>query len=190
MLEKIPSAVGHALSGIRSGLEKITCYAELAAIPETIELESPMFGNGELIPRRFTADGQGLSPPLQWSSVPARAAALVMLVEDADAPSPKPMVHCIVVDILPDSGRFKEGELKGPADERAEHRLGENSFMKADWLPPDPPPGHGLHRYVFQIFALSRRHDFSETPGRGEVIKAARNHGIAKGVLIGTYKRD
>src|SRR5436305_2547575 len=71
MLEKIPSAVGHALSGIRSGLEKITCYAELAAIPETIELESPMFGNGELIPRRFTADGQGLSPPLQWSSVPA-----------------------------------------------------------------------------------------------------------------------
>ena len=62
--------------------------------------------------------------------------------------------------------------------------------MKADWLPPDPPPGHGLHRYVFQIFALSRRHDFSESPGRGEVIKAARSHGIAKGVLIGTYKRD
>src|SRR3954471_20527553 len=123
MLEKIPSAVGHALSGIRSGLEKITCYAELAALPETIELESPMFGNGQLIPRRFTAAGKGLPPPLQWSSVPAGAAALVILVEDADAPSPKPMVHCIVVDILPDSGRFKEGELKGPADERAEHRL-------------------------------------------------------------------
>ena len=89
MLEKIPSAVGHVLSGLRSGLEKIACYAELAALPETIELESPMFGNGELIPRRFTADGQGLSPPLQWSSVPYGAAALVILVEDADAHRPQ-----------------------------------------------------------------------------------------------------
>jgi Raf kinase inhibitor-like YbhB/YbcL family protein len=190
MLEKIPSAVGHALSGIRSGLEKITCYAELAALPETIELESPMFGNGELIPRRFTADGQGLSPPLQWSSVPARAAALIILVEDADAPSPKPLVHCIVVDIPPENGSFNEGELKGPAGEGADHRLGENSFMKDEWLPPDPPPGHGLHRYIFQIFALSSRPDFRENPGRGEVVDTARNHGIAKGVLLGTYKRD
>src|SRR3954464_8126941 len=113
MLEKIPTAIGHALSGIRSGLEKLTCYAELADLPETINLESSMFGNGEPIPRRFTADGEGLSPPLQWNSVPAGAAALVIVVEDADAPSPKPLVHCIVIDIPAESGRFAEGELKG-----------------------------------------------------------------------------
>jgi Raf kinase inhibitor-like YbhB/YbcL family protein len=189
MLEKIPSAVGHVLSGLRSGLEKITCYAELDALPETIKLESPMFGSGELIPGRFTADGQGLSPPLQWSAVPSGAAALVILVEDADAPSPKPLVHCIVIDISPKSSRLNEGELKGPAGEGADHRLGENSLMKAEWLPPDPPPGHGLHRYIFQIFALSSRPEFSEKPGRSEVVDTARTYGIAKGVLIGTYKR-
>ena len=26
--------------------------------------------------------------------------------------------------------------------------------LSATYLPPDPPPGHGPHRYAFQVFAL------------------------------------
>jgi phosphatidylethanolamine-binding protein (PEBP) family uncharacterized protein len=32
---------------------------------------------------------------------------------------------------------------------------GHNSYFTHRYLPPDPPPGHGPHRYAFQIFALS-----------------------------------
>jgi hypothetical protein len=57
------------------------------------------------------------------------------------------------------------------------------------WLPPDPPPGHGTHRYVFQVFALRSGADLSATPGRHEVIDAIANYAVACGYLIGTYER-
>ena len=76
------------------------------------------------------------------------------------------------------------------AASRAGLRLGKNSFLKSEWLPPDPPPGHGQHRYVFQIFALRTAPAFGGQPGRGEVIDHTREHGIAKAVLIGTYQRS
>ena len=60
---------------------------------------------------------------------------------------------------------------------------------QAAWLPPDPPPGHGVHRYAFQLFALDVAPTFSATPGRDEVIDALRAHAIASGLLIGTCER-
>ena len=189
MLEKLPRAVGSALSGIRSGLEKIAAFSDLNDLPETIRLASQAFGNGEAIPTRYTADGMGISPPVQWLSIPKEAASLVLLVEDADAPSPEPLVHCIVVGLPPQDGGLGEGALTEAAS-RAGLCLGKNSFLKSEWLPPDPPPGHGQHRYVFQIFALGAASAFGAHPGRGEVIDHVRKHGIGKGVLIGTYQRS
>ena len=62
MLEKLPRVVGSALSGIRSGLEKIASFSDLNDLSETIRLASQAFGNGEAIPIRYTADGMGISP--------------------------------------------------------------------------------------------------------------------------------
>ena len=59
----------------------------------------------------------------------------------------------------------------------------------AGWLPPDPPPGHGSHRYAFQLFALGPGEPFSGTPGRDAVMEAVRERGLAAGCLIGTYAR-
>ena len=104
MLENLPRAVGSALSGIRSGLEKIASFSVLSDLPESIGLTSQAFGNGEPIPLRYTADGVGISPPVQWLSVPKEAASLVLLVEDADAPSPEPLVHCLSSTFLHTTG--------------------------------------------------------------------------------------
>ncbi len=68
--------------------------------------------------------------------------------------------------------------------------LGRNSYLKQSWLPPDPPPGHGVHRYAFQLFALAGGATFSEAPGRDELATAVRDYAIASGCLIGTYERD
>jgi phosphatidylethanolamine-binding protein (PEBP) family uncharacterized protein len=56
-------------------------------------------------------------------------------------------------------------------------------------LPPDPPPGHGVHRYLFQVFALEAGPAFDEEPGRDAVLAAIRERGLASGCLIGTYER-
>ena len=68
-------------------------------------------------------------------------------------------------------------------------RLGRNSYLATGWLPPDPPPGHGVHRYAFQVFALAPGATFDGTPGRDAVLEAIREHGLASGCLIGTYER-
>ena len=191
MLEKLPDAVGHALRDQRAGLDKIAFrLLDLRAGMGVIGVRSLAFVDHAPIPAQYTADGAGISPPLQWAGVPDGAASLVLIVEDADAPTPQPLVHAIVVELPGTDGALAEGALDSDDHAGAGYRIGRNSYLQASWLAPDPPPGHGVHRYAFQVFALnSAAPAFSETPGRDEVLEALRDHAIASGCLIGTYER-
>jgi Raf kinase inhibitor-like YbhB/YbcL family protein len=190
MLEKLPDAVGHALRGQRAGLDKIAFQAvDLRAGMASLTLASPAFVDHAPIPVAYTADGPGVSPPLRWTGAPAGAGSLVLIVEDADAPMPQPLVHAIVVDLAGADGDLPEGAMAGKDDGGAGLRMGRNSYLQASWLPPDPPPGHGVHRYAFQLFALTSGALFEGTPGRDAVLAAIREHGLASGCLIGTYER-
>jgi phosphatidylethanolamine-binding protein (PEBP) family uncharacterized protein len=190
MLEILPEAIGRALQHQRAGIEKILFNAELARAQLTlIDITSPAFAPNTELPRRYTADGAGVSPPLMWRNVPADAVTIALIVEDADSPTPEPLVHGIVVDIDPREPGLVEGIFSGPPDPSPE-KLGLNSYLMHGWLPPDPPPGHGVHRYAFQAFALAGGEPLSKSPGRGEVAAAVRERAIAKGCLIGTYQRE
>jgi Raf kinase inhibitor-like YbhB/YbcL family protein len=191
MLEKLPEILGHALREQRAGLDKLVFNRlGLRAGMAAIEVSSLAFADHAPIPPRYTADGEGVSPPLQWSGVPEGADSLLLIVEDADAPTPQPLVHAIAVALPPQPGALAEGALDA-RDERdaAAPRIGRNSYLRASWLPPDPPPGHGPHRYAFQVFALAAGAAFSDTPGRDEVFAALRERALASGCLIGTYER-
>lgn len=192
MLEKLPESVGHALRHARAGLDKIAFNRSgLRAGMAAITVSSLAFADHMPIPQRYTADGEGVSPPLAWGGVPTGTASLVLIAEDADAPTPLPLVHAIAVDLPPDAeGALAEGALKSSGHEGQEDlHEGRNSYLMTGWLPPDPPPGHGSHRYAFQLFALGPGEPFSGTPGRDEVMEAVRQRGLASGCLIGTYAR-
>lgn len=190
MLEKLPDVIGHALHGVRAGLDEIAFNTiGLRAGMGSIKVTSLAFADHAPLPERYTADGAGRSPPLEWVDVPAAAAALVLLVEDADSPTPHPMVHAIVVDLPPADGNLHEGALPSADHDGDGSRAGLNSYLQAAWLPPDPPPGHGVHRYAFQVFALGTAPAFSTHPGRDELLDALRAHAIASGLLIGTCER-
>jgi len=190
MLEKLPEAIGHALEHQRAGIEKILFNADRGILETAqIEVTSPVFAPDSQLPQRFTADGAGESPPLRWRNVPAEAATLALIVEDADSPTPEPLVHAIVVDIDPREIGLVEGIYNGPAKASPE-KLGRNSYLSVGWLPPDPPPGHGVHRYAFQVFALAAGAPLSKSPGRGELATAIRERALGRGCLIGTYQRE
>ncbi|MCJ2133214.1 YbhB/YbcL family Raf kinase inhibitor-like protein [Methylobacterium sp. J-026] len=188
MLEKIPSAVGEALSGLKAGMEKTAFHADFPDIPASITVSSPAFADRSAMPVRFTADGEGLSPPLTWSGLPVGTASVVLLVEDAGSPTPQPLVHLIAWNLPPDLAQISEGAVSDPGPGKT-LPLGKNSFLRAGWLPPDPPSGHGPHEYVFQIYALRQTLDLSDEPGRGALLKAMDGHVLSKGMLIGTYAR-
>jgi hypothetical protein len=97
VLEKLPEIIGHALINQRAGMDNVVynlLHRERSVL--RMQLQSPAFGFNARIPVRFTADGEGISPPLSWDGVPAQGDSLVLIVEDADAPTPHPLVHAIV----------------------------------------------------------------------------------------------
>jgi len=190
MLEKLPDAIGHALQDVRAGLDKIVFNTlGLRAGMATIEVSSLAFADHAPMPERYTADGEGVSPPLAWRQLPPEASTAVLLVEDADSPTPNPLVHAIVVDLPTREGALAEAAMPSAEQQGAGLHMGRNSYLQGAWLPPDPPPGHGVHRYAFQVFALRDGQAFSETPGRDELIDRLRERAIASGLLIGTFER-
>jgi Raf kinase inhibitor-like YbhB/YbcL family protein len=191
MLEKLPESVGHALVNQRAGMENVV-YNQLFRRRQTGRLEvlSKAFAFNARLPTRFTADGDGISPPLGWGHVPAETASIALIVEDADSPTPHPLVHAIVVELPGIHGSLDEGALNSPNHLGAGVEAGQNSFFRQGWLPPDPPRGHGEHRYVFELFALGPGRPFSEAPGRREFIDAVLDRALAVGCLIGTYERS
>lgn len=190
MLEKLPASLGHALRDRRAGLEKIAFNRSgLRTGQGALQVGSLAFADHAPLPARCTADGEGLSPPLHWQGVPPGAESVVLIVEDADAPTGEPLVHAIVVGLPGADGSLHEGSLDSPGHDGEDVHEGRNSYFRTGWLPPDPPPGHGQHRYVFQLFALGPGEPFGRTPGRDEVIEAIQQRGIASGMLTGTYER-
>jgi Raf kinase inhibitor-like YbhB/YbcL family protein len=187
MLEKLPTAVGRALRNTRPGLAQLVYNdASLGDSIETIRMSSSAFGDGGKLPTSYTADGEKVSPPLAWEGVPAAACSLVLLVEDADSPTPHPLVHAIVWDLAPRDGELAVGALG--SDSQASG-AGLNSLMQRNYLPPDPPREHGVHHYAFQLLACDSALDFDSAPGRTRLLEALRGHVIAKGCLVGTYER-
>jgi Raf kinase inhibitor-like YbhB/YbcL family protein len=185
LLEYLPQWLGEALKGLRAGGDKLAiCKRELNPAG-SLRLTSPAFAEGGALPARFTADGEGLSPPLVWASLPEGTASLVLIVEDPDAPARQPLVHALLWDIAPELRGLEEGAIGG----RAPGSAGRNSYLGTGWLPPDPPTGHGDHHYAFQLFALSEKPVIEGTPGRSALIAAMRGRVRASGLLTGTYCR-
>jgi Raf kinase inhibitor-like YbhB/YbcL family protein len=191
MLEHIPTWLGHAMSGLRAGIDKLA-IVQLGENFDTLNLTSPAFAHEARLPPRFTADGEGISPPLVWSEPPVGTERMVLIVEDADAPTPQPLVHAIIWDLEADAGHLAEGAIAADGEGDANGRdVGRNSYLREGWLPPDPPSGHGEHRYAFQVFAIDAgAGEVGATPGRSAVIEAITGHVLAAGLLIGTYSRE
>jgi Raf kinase inhibitor-like YbhB/YbcL family protein len=145
-----------------------------------LELTSPAFDDGEAIPVRHTADGEGSSPPLGWSYVPEGAAAMALIVHDPDAPSGD-FVHWLAWNLDPEAGGIEEGV---PAPVQGTH-----GFGRPGWAGPSPPEGHGPHRYFFRLYALDTELDLEPGAAREQLEDAIDGHVLAEAQLMGTYER-
>ena len=147
----------------------------------TIELHSPAFDDHAPIPREHSHASGDVSPPLEWSQVPDEAVKLALVCEDPDAPLSEPFVHWLVYDIPPGTHAVTDG---------ARFTEGKSSVMQVGFTPAAPPPGHGVHHYHFQVFALDTTLDLAAGAGRSQVLEAMDGHVVAWGDLVGTYQRS
>ncbi len=153
--------------------------------PGSIHLSSPDFGDWAMMPKRFTQEGENLSPPLKWENLPDGVAELALVMQDPDAPMPDPVTHLIAYGIDP-SGTIAVGDLNagGPL------KLGKGSFGRIGYAGPRPIRSHGRHRYVFQLFALDAPLVLAGAPDLKALTNAMAGHVVARAELTGWYERN
>jgi Raf kinase inhibitor-like YbhB/YbcL family protein len=186
----IARLIGKALRGVRAGDRYLAWNdAALATVPDSLRLSSPAFAEGGVIPARYAGEGVGenVSPPLRWSGIPQDTVELVLIMQDPDAPLPRPVVHVLATGISPRAEGLGEGALGGAESDGL--RLGRGSFGRRGYAGPRPVPGHGPHRYVFQLVALERPLNLTNAPSLSELLVALRGNAIARGRLVGLYEQ-
>lgn len=183
------AVLGKLLKNRRAGQEGLAWNQANLAGPETVTLTSPDFGHETSIPTVHAGKrigGSDLSPALAWSGVPAGTAALLLVVEDPDAPTATPIVHALALLDASLTG-IPQGALDAehPADGVRVLR----SALGRGYRGPGPIKGHGPHRYVFELFALGTPLADAVTDAKPRTVLAAVGDVTARARLDGFYER-
>jgi hypothetical protein len=152
-----------------------------------MQLSSTAFSDGAAIPRRFTCDGEDLSPPMEWSDPPGETRSFVLLCDDPDAPG-STWHHWTAYDILAPLTSLAQGAAQHAESQGFKQAI--NDFQRAGYGGPCPPRRHGLHHYHFRLLALSvDRLATGTNPSCRDVAREANKHVLAEAHLIGVYER-
>jgi Raf kinase inhibitor-like YbhB/YbcL family protein len=151
-----------------------------------LSVSSSVFGEGDMIPARYTCQGEDISPPLAWSEVPTGTQSLALIMDDPDAPVGV-FTHWVMFNIsavgpglseaVPAEAQLPDGALQG-----------RNDFGRVGYGGPCPPPGRP-HRYQFIVYSLDSLLDLRAGTTKGQVLDAVEGHILAQGRLTGRYQR-
>jgi len=157
------------------------CYAQEGSL----KLISPAFKHGGKIPKRYTCDGEDISPPLKWNGVPKGTKSFAIICDDPDAPMGT-WVHWVYYNIpvevrsLPENIAPEENPAIGGVQ-------GINDFKRIGYGGPCPP--WGTHRYFFKLYALDEMLDLPSRLTKEELLRSIEGHILDKAVLMGIYSR-
>ena len=147
-------------------------------------LTSEAFEHGKPIPKKYTADGADVSPPLRWSNVPEGTKSFALICDDPDGGA---WVHWVACNIPAATSGLDEGASSVKAGVTLAGKDGKNSWETVGWQGPDPPSG--THRYIFKLYALDAELALPAGADKPAVLKAIEGHVLATAELMGTYKR-
>jgi Raf kinase inhibitor-like YbhB/YbcL family protein len=147
---------------------------------ETVTISSPAFSHGEAIPARYTCDGADTSPPMIIGKIPPAAQSLALIMDDPDAPAGT-WVHWVAWNIPTQTREIPENGLPLGADQ------GKNDWKRSSYGGPCPPSG--THRYYFRLYALDASLQLTPSTTKVDLERAMQGHILAKGELMGTYRR-
>jgi Raf kinase inhibitor-like YbhB/YbcL family protein len=154
-----------------------------------LSLTSSAFAGNGPIPKRYTCEGEDISPPLSWSQGPPGARSFALIVDDPDAPDPRApkmtWVHWVIHNIPADTQALAEGASRGGLPRGA--LQGFNDWKRAEYGGPCPPIGR--HRYFHKLYALDTTLSGLVRPTKAELLAAMQGHVLAQAELVGTYQK-
>ncbi len=146
-----------------------------------MKLESTAFKHNQMIPSKYTCEGEDMNPPLKVSAVPKNAKTLVLIMDDPDAPMGT-WVHWLIWNINPQTTEIAEDSVPAQSIE------GTTSWRRTGYGGPCPPSG--THRYFFKLYALDIDLKLSPETDKLKLEKAMTGHILDKTELIGLYKKQ
>lgn len=165
------------------GIFLVVCFLAIGSVlaeegGSNMKILSTEFNNNEMIPAKFTCQGEDINPALAIEDIPDEAESLALIVDDPDAPMGT-WVHWVVFNI-PILSEIEEDSIPG------EQAM--NSFGKEDYGGPCPPSG--THRYFFKIYALDTELDPEQISDKESLQDAMESHILDEAQLIGLYKKN
>ncbi len=157
-----------------------TLTSQITVTSTIMKLESSAFENNGEIPKKYTCDGEDVSPPLAISEVPEDARSLALIVDDPDAPAGD-WVHWVAFNIPASTASIGENSTPSGVE-------GTTDFGRTGWGGPCPPSG--THRYFFKLYALDTQLELDSTTTKAELETAMTGHILDRAELMGKYKRS
>ncbi len=150
--------------------------------PGKFSLTSPVFKQGDLIPSKYTCDGEDVSPQLSWGKAPDGTKTIAIVVDDPDA-SAGFFAHWVLYNLPSNMTGLPEGV---PKIDRLEGGgiQGKNDFGRYGYNGPCPPK---RHTYRFILYALDVELKLKPGATRQEVLKAMEGYVLSKTELDGKY---
>lgn len=170
-------------------------YDSLPEVP-SFSLTSADVTDGEMLPLAqvsgiFGAGGQDISPQLSWSGFPKETKSFVVTCFDPDAPTGSGFWHWKVLDLPVDvtSLAANAGSQDGANLPEGAVVINNDAGLPG-YLGAAPPPGHGPHRYVFAVHAMSVD-KVGVDNSVGNAIAGFNMFGkvIARAVIVPVYER-
>ena len=173
-------------------------YELNGVVMKNFTLKSSSFKDNRLIPRKYTCDGENVSPNISWENVPNGTKNLVLVLDDPDAQKVvgKTFVHWIVLNIDPHMREIPAG-IKFESKISNLAKEFQNDFHQLKYGGPCPPQGE--HRYFFTLFALDKIIELSPemTPDffrdsynqSSQFFKTYENNILGFAQIMGKYKR-
>lgn len=154
--------------------------------PSELRLTSSAFESAGPIPKRYSGEGENLSPPLAWTHVPTGTRSFAIICHDPDAPLVTPngqygYVHWVAYGIPGNVTALDEGT--------SSLVVGKNETGAEGYTGPMPPPGHGVHHYFFWLLALNAAPQLEAGLTLTALLAQIEPHLIGMNRLVGTYER-
>jgi Raf kinase inhibitor-like YbhB/YbcL family protein len=168
-----------------------------AAPPMTMTVAG--FADGAQIPVKYSqaapgvATGEGLSPAISWTNVPAGTQSFVLNMHDMDVARNRTtddQAHWVVWNIPATATGLPEGVPKGAQLADGSYQFSATGQM---YRGPGAPANGPMHHYMFELFALDSKLDVAPAAdafeSRANVMKAMQGHILGKAVYGGLFKR-
>jgi len=139
----------------------------------------------EKFPKKYTCDGEDVSPPIEISGVSEKAKSIAIIMDDPDA---RHFTHWIIWNIPANVSVIPEDIPPEPIISKPINAVqGKNDFKNIGYGGPCPP--FGIHKYRMQVYILDSYLSLRPGSRRGDLENAMKGHILQYASVTADYGR-